>query len=340
MRVQWKKLGSILLVGALSFMLLTACGNNDDAKEEQTETATATDEIPTVGIIQYMEHGSLDAAREGVIDGLEEAGFVEGESIEFLNQNAQGDQSNLQSISQQFTSNDVDAVIAIATQSAQAMASASEEIPIVGTAITDYVSAKLADSEEEPGHNVTGTNDKTPVEEQIDLLEELVPDIKKVGTIYSSSEINSELQVEALEAELKKRDMELVKMTVSNVNDIQQAATNLVTEEVEAIYVPTDNTVASAMSNLSGVTDPKGIPLLCGATDMVKDGGTISLGVNYYDLGKSAGEYLATILKGEGEPATMPIKQADSFDIVVNDEALKTLKIELPDSIKDRVTTE
>ena len=323
---QWKKWSSLALIGALSFTFFSGCANK--------EQATTNDEIPTVGIIQYVEHKSLDATREGFLEGMQEAGYEEGKNIQYISQNAQGDQSNLQTIAQQLVAKHVKAVFAIATPSAQTMASASTDIPIVGSAITDYVSAKLVDSNEKPGRNVTGTSDITPIKEQVDLLLKIVPNAKTIGTIYSSSEVNSELQVEALEKEVVARGLTLKKITVSNVNDIQQAASSLVVDGVDAIYVPTDNTVASAMSNLTGITDPKNIPVMCGANAMVEDGGTFALGIDYHKLGKDSADFVVKILKGEANPSEMPIGISKQFEIVVNKNAIEAMGITLPDDMR------
>jgi len=274
-----------------------------------------------------------------MIDGLKDNGFEEGKNLEIDQQNAQGDQSNLQSISQQFVSNEVDLILAIATPAAQVMASATEEIPIVGTAITSYVDAGLVQSDEAPGTNVTGTSDMNPVEAQINLLLQLVPDAKTVGTIYTASEKNSEVQVDILKSVCEAKGLTVEERTISSVNDIQQAAQSLV-NEVDVLWLPTDNNVASAMPQVVGVTDEAGLATICGEESMVRAGGTATYGFSYYKLGYNAGVMAAQILKGESVPAEMPIGYMPEEDCVaiVNTDALTALNLEAPAELMENAT--
>lgn len=324
-----KKILSVIAMGALVATALVGCGQSGDGDASKEDK----DKIK-IGVIQSIEHGSLDAANKGFVDGLAEAGYVDGKNITIVQQNAQGDQSNLQSIAQQFVSNHMDMIFAITTQAAQASASATTEIPIIGTAITDYVTAKLVDSNEKPGRNVSGTSDMNPIDKQVQLLKELVPDVKTIGTIYSSSEANSIEQVKELKEVLKKNNIALKEVTVSSVNDIQQAAKNLVGDGIQAIYVPTDNTIAAAMSNLVGITNDAKIPVMTGATAMVDDGGTIALGVDYYQLGKQSAEMAIKVLEKKVDIKDLPIEVSKKFDIVVNEKALEKMGIKLPESIQ------
>lgn len=238
---KWMKGIAVAAIAAMSMGMLAGCGGNTGNKQGEADGQTYK-----IGVVQLMQHGALDQANQGMIDGLKDNGFEEGKNLEIDQQNAQGDQSNLQSISQQFVSNEVDLILAIATPAAQVMASATEEIPIVGTAITSYVDAGLVQSDEAPGTNVTGTSDMNPVEAQINLLLQLVPDAKTVGTIYTASEKNSEVQVDILKSVCEAKGLTVEERTISSVNDIQQAAQSLV-NEVDVLWLPTDNNVASAM---------------------------------------------------------------------------------------------
>ena len=187
--MNWKK-GIAVALSAISIMAMVAgCGSN-----------TATNDQKKIGVIQLVEHPSLDAANKGFVDGLASKGYKDGENIKLDQQNAQADQSNLNSIAQRFVSDKKDLVLAIATPAAQTMANASHDIPIMGTAITDYVTAKLVQSNEHPGGNVSGTSDMNPVEQQVDLILQVLPNTKTIGTIYSSSEVNSQIQVEKMKA--------------------------------------------------------------------------------------------------------------------------------------------
>ena len=217
--MNWKK-GIAVALSAISIMAMVAgCGSN-----------TATNDQKKIGVIQLVEHPSLDAANKGFVDGLASKGYKDGENIKLDQQNAQADQSNLNSIAQRFVSDKKDLVLAIATPAAQTMANASHDIPIMGTAITDYVTAKLVQSNEHPGGNVSGTSDMNPVEQQVDLILQVLPNAKTIGTIYSSSEVNSQIQVEKMKAYAATKGVKVEEVTVSNVNDIQQAAQNLVSQ--------------------------------------------------------------------------------------------------------------
>ena len=223
----------------LSLGLLAGCGGEKKAADNSKK-------VVNVGIVQLVEHDALDAANKGFIAGMAAKGFKENENVKYDRQNAQADQSNLQNIAQRFVSNKVDLICAIATPAAQTMANATKDIPIVATAVTDYEAAKLVASNSEPKGNVTGTSDMNPIKEQLELLLKLVPGAKTIGTIYCSSEVNSQLQAELLKKYAAEKGVQVEEATVSNVNDIQQAAQSLV-GKVDAVYVPTDNVLASAM---------------------------------------------------------------------------------------------
>lgn len=270
----------------LAMGLLGGCGS--DKKD-------AADKKVNVGIVQMVEHDALDAANKGFVDGMAAKGFKEGQNVVYDRQNAQADQSNLQNIAHRFVSNKVDLICAIATPAAQTVANVAHDIPIVATAVTDYEAAKLVKSNDKPGGNVTGTTDMNPVEEQLNLLLKLVPNAKTIGTIYCSSEVNSQLQVELLKKAAAAKGITVKEATVSTVNDIQQAARSL-TGEVQAIYVPTDNVLASAMPTLNVVTTEAKLPVICGEGGMVKSGGLATLGIDYYKLGVQTGEMAADIL--------------------------------------------
>ena len=325
--MNWKK-GIAVALSAITVMAMVAgCGSNTTSGDQKK-----------IGVIQLVEHPSLDAANKGFVDGLASKGFKDGENIKIDQQNAQADQSNLNSIAQRFVSDKKDLVLAIATPAAQTMANASHDIPIMGTAITDYVTAKLVQSNEHPGGNVTGTSDMTPVEKEVDLIIALVPNVKRIGAIYTSSEINSQLQVEKMKAYAATKGITVVEATVSNVNDIQQAATNLVNQDVQAIYTPTDNVLASAMSNLVAITDPAKIPVFGGEDNHVKGGAVMSLSVDYYKLGYQTGLMAAKVLTGEAKVEDMPIEMQKEFKLVVNKDKLQKLGITLPEDLMNKAT--
>ena len=313
-----------LVIGASLVMalgLLAGCGGEKKAAPEK--------KMVKVGIVQLVEHSALDAANKGFVDGMAANGYKENENVTYDRQNAQADQSNLQNIAQRFVSGKVDLICAIATPAAQTMANATKDIPIVGTAITDYAEAKLVASNKEPKGNVTGTTDMNPIKEQVDLMLKIMPQTKNVGVVYSSSEVNSQLQVKILKEVLAAKNINVVEATVSNVNDIQQAAQSLV-GKVDAVYAPTDNVIASAMPTLVAITDEAKIPVFCGEGGMVKAGGLATVGIDYYKLGLQTGAMAARILSGKEKPATMAIESQKEMQTIVNEEAAKKLGITIP----------
>jgi len=313
---------------ALAAMVVGAAGCGSS-----TQTGAKDKKSYKVGVIQLVQHPALDAANKGFIDGLKSKGFEEGKNVTFDQQNAQGDQSNLQTIAQRFVSNKDDLVCAIATPAAQTMANATKDIPIVGTAITDYKVAKLVKDSSKPGTNVTGTTDMNPVEAQIDLLVKIMPKAKTVGFIYNSSEVNSQLQIDLAKKAAAARGLATVEATVSSVNDIQQAAQSLM-GKVDALYIPTDNVMASAMPNLIKITDEAKVPVFCAEAGMLKAGGVATLGIDYYKLGFQTGEMAADILFGKSKPQDMAIQSQKTFTVTLNEEAIKKLGLTIPDDVR------
>lgn len=280
---RWMKTAA---VAAMVSAALTGCG--EDKKAEAPKT---------IGIVQLVEHDALDAANRGITDALKERGVT----MEIDRQNAQADQSNLRNIAQRFVSHNYPLIFAIATPAAQTVANATSTTPIVATAVTDFAVAKLVKDNNKPGTNVTGSSDMNPIAAQTELLLKLVPNAKTVGTIYNSSEINSQLQIDILRKELEKHGVALAEATISSVNDIQQAAQSLV-GKVDVMYVPTDNVVASSMPTLYRVTQAAKLAVVAGEAGMVRSGATATVAVDYYNLGKIAGNMGADILEGKAKP--------------------------------------
>ncbi|HHU32865.1 MAG TPA: ABC transporter substrate-binding protein [Clostridia bacterium] len=335
-----KKLVMGVLIAGLLVLNVGCSGNgspnNDDSTSTEDVTQKPAQEHFDVGIIQYMSHGALDAAREGFIAGLADNGYVEGKNITFDYQNAQGDQSNLSTISDRFVNDKVDLILAIATPAAQAVAGKTSDIPILGTAITDYVAARLVDSNEAPGGNVSGTTDMNPVKEQIDLLVKLVPNAETVGVLYTSSEDNSIVQAAMAKEAIENLGLNYVEVTVTNSNDVQQATQSIV-GQCDAIYIPTDNVFSSAMPVVHGVTSQSKTPVICGETGMAKEGGLATLGTSYYELGYQTGIMAAKVLNGEAEPATMPIESAKKFDYYINGAVAEEFGITIPSDLEQYV---
>ena len=319
------KLLALGVTTMLATGIMAGCGGSEQASSGGGKTYK-------IGVVQLVEHSALDAANKGFVDGLKELGFEEGKNVTFDQQNAQADQSNLQNIAQRFVSGKMDLICAIATPAAQSIANATKDIPILGTAITDYVGAKLAASNDKPGANVSGTSDMNPIKEQVDLLQKLCPNAKTIGVIYCSSEVNSEVQVKAMAEYAASKGLMVKTATISTVNDIQQAAQSLV-GDVDAFYVPTDNVIASAMPTLVAITDAAKKPVICGEPNMVKAGGLATYGIDYYKLGVQTGHMAADVLEGKAKPADMPIQTAKDLKVVINKKNAAALGITLPEDV-------
>ena len=296
------------------------------------ETAQASDASYHIGIVQIVTHAALDAAREGFKQALADAGL----DVVYDEQNAQNDQSTLNTIGNQFVSEKEDLILAIATPSAQSMAAITTTIPILGTAITDYASAKLVDSDAVPGGNVSGTSDMNPIADQIALINELFPDAETIGCIYNGGEDNSVLQAGIAKTEIEKLGKTYTEITVTSTNDVQQAMQTLV-GKCQAIYIPTDNTLASAMAIVGEVANAAKIPVFCGESNMVAAGGLATLGINYHDLGYQTGLMAVEILVNGATPATMPVQYATGFDAYINGETAAAIGYTVPEKYADAV---
>jgi len=309
-----------MLVIALAGVLLAGCG-----KKEKTFK---------IGINQLVRHEALDASYQGFVDALEDAGYIDGENIKIDYQNAQNDQSTLNTIATKLVNDGSDLILAIATPSAQAVANATRDIPILVTAVTDPAGSDLVESNEAPGGNVTGTSDLTPVRKQIELLTQLVPDAKKIAILYSSSESNSKIQVDMAKEAAEEFNLEVVDATVSSTNDIEQVVQSLV-GKIDAIYAPTDNTIASGMPTVAMVANANGIPVICGEEGMVSKGGLATYGIDYYKLGWLTGKQAVRIIKDNAQTATMPIEYLpeDEYSLTINQEVANQLGIVIPEEL-------
>ena len=324
-RKKWKKYCAILVTAAMVCGMGTACGNQNEKKKYK------------IGIVQLVSHGAGESATEGFKQALTDNGLVDGETVTLIEQNGQNEQSNLESIAQSFLSEEVDLICAVSTSTAQVMAAATDEIPIVGTAITNYEEARLVESNEAPGYNVTGTSDQNPVEKQGELLLQLVPEAKTVGIVYNASEVNSQLQVANMKEYLQKNNVVVEEAIFADINHMQQATQSLV-GKVEAIYLPTDNAVASSMAQVVIVAEEAKLPVICGAITQVEAGGLATYGIDYYQLGYRSGEMAVKILSGEAKPATMPIEFADEnqLTLVINKEEAERIGLTIPQALTEQ----
>lgn len=318
-------LASITAAAALT---LTACSGGSDSSGGDD----ASGETLKVGISQFAPHPALDAATEGFQEAFEEAGL----DVEFELENAQGEQQNAVTIAQNFSTSDLDLVLAVATPSAQAAAQAITDKPVLFTAVTDAVEAELVESNEKPGGNVTGTSDAVPedaLQGQFDLIKELVPDAKKVGIVYASGEVNSEVQVKNATEVADGMGIEIVTQTVTTANDIAQATEAL--GDVDAIYVPTDNMVVTGVAALVQVAEEKKIPVIAAEAGTVEGGAIATLGIDYKALGKQTGEMAVKILQDGADPAEMPVEFAKTLANTVNPAAAERMGVTLPDSVTE-----
>lgn len=316
---------SVVLVLALALPLMSGCAS------KPTEG-----EVYRIGIAQIATHPALDAAREGFIEAMADEGFVEGVNVEYDVGNANGDMSVAATIAQKFASEKVDLILAIATPMAMACAATTNDIPIVFNCVTDPVASELVDSWEKPGGNVSGVSDWADVATQIKLILEICPDVKKLGTVYNAGEPNSLVQIEELEKCAPGLGIEeIVPRSVSTSADVMTAAYTL--EGVDAVWIPTDNTVASAYEAIVKVCEEKRIPLFGADVAIVEIGAIGTPGISYRRHGEQSGKFAARVLRGES-PANMPVEKCEMTDLCINLAAAERMGITVPQSVLDRAT--
>ncbi|GAA0180528.1 ABC transporter substrate-binding protein [Clostridium sediminicola] len=302
------------------------CSNNEKVEDSKKE-----DEQKRIGIIQIVEHPSLNTIRESFIEQLEEQGFKDGENVTIDYQNAQGDQTNLKTISNKFVNKKYDLIVAIATPSAQSVVGATDEIPVIFSACTDPLGAGLVLDMNKPGKNVTGTSDAVSAEKIMELAKRITPDIKTVGALYNSSETNSISVVNNLKEYAAANGMEVIEATVTNSSEVQQVTQSLV-GKVDALFSPIDNTIATALPVVSQISNKAQVPFYVGADSMVKDGGLATYGINYSILGKETADMAVQILNGKN-PGDIPVKTMTDMDIYLNQKTANELGIEIPSDV-------
>ncbi len=329
MRMQSKRMKMVaVLVVCLLVLGASAC-------TQQKEPAESSEsKIIKLGIIQYATHPSLDAARQGFLDTLAANGYEDGDLLKVVVGNGEGDQPTIRSIAQQFSEEDFDLLLAIATPAAQAMANATKDIPILITAVTDPVVAKLVESLQKPNTNVTGTSDYVSISTQLDLVVSIVPSANRLGVIYNSGEENSIVQVAELKQFAEDNGLTVVEATPTNSSEVLQAAQSLI-GKVDAVYVPTDNTVVSGLEAVVKVCNEERIPLFPGEGDSVARGGVATAGVNYYKLGQQTGEQALRVIRG-AKPGDMPVEIQSDVSVIVNLKAAAIVGIDIPQEILDK----
>ena len=318
MKVVRKLLAPLLVVGILLTSLISLHQLKADKKKD----------VFRIGISQFITHQSLDATREGFVDELAKQGYVEGKNIEIDLQNAQGEQRNLKTISQQLAESS-DVVLAIATPSAQSLANTTQTTPVIFSAVTDPVSAKLVESREHPGGNVTGTSDQSSdaISTQINLIKKVLPKAKTIGILYTQSEPNSVVQKDEAKRLLEEKGFTVVEKTILDSNNVKAAAESLMAE-VDMVFVPTDNIISSTMETVKQVSVKHKVPVFGGSTEMIAVGGLYNYGTNYEELGRQTARMLIRVLKGE-KPENIAVELPEKLELHTNKEMADALGIDI-----------
>lgn len=323
----------VLIVLVCTCLMFVGC--------EKKQEKLVDKDVINVGILQLVTHTALGAAKDGFIAGLKEAGFEDGKNIKITVKNPEADTPTLNQMAVELVRS-CDIVLAIATPAATALQTAAEkegkDIPILFTAVTDAVDAQLVESNEKPGGNITGTSDINPVADQVDLIKELIPGVKKFGILYNISEPNSIVQARLAKEEAQKQGIEVIEKTATDAASLPSVAQQLINDGAEAFYLPTDNLVASNMPAIVEKTNAAKVPTICGEGGMVENGGSITYGINYFNLGKQTAAMAVKIFNGT-KPADIPVETqpADALEVTANEEAFRQMGIEIPESIKNRI---
>jgi putative ABC transport system substrate-binding protein len=318
-----KSLSALALVAASAFAL-SGCAAGEPS-------ASGSDDMITIGISQIVQHQALDDAREGFKQAFADAGYVEGTDIAFDEQNAQGEQATASTIAAKFAADKVDLVLAIATPTAQAAVQTITDIPVLFTAVTEPEEAGLVESWDKPGSNVTGTSDLNPVKEQLELIQEILPDAKSVGIIYSSGEVNSEVQVKLAKEAAKDLGLTIEEATVTNSSEVAQATVSL--GDVDAIYIPTDNRVTEGLEAVIQYSETNQIPLFGAENGQVERGAIATYGISYTDLGYQTGGMAIRILEDGENPADMPVETLDTIEFILNPAAAERMGVTLSEEL-------
>ncbi|SIO33590.1 ABC transporter substrate binding protein [Salinivibrio sp. ES.052] len=297
---------------------------------------SAMADTATVAVSQIVEHPALDAVRNGLADGLKAKGYTQGENLDFKYQTAQGNPAIAVQIARQYVGEQPDVLVGIATPSAQALAAATRSIPVIFTAVTDPIGAKLVKDMKAPVGNVTGLSDLSPVSQHVALAKELLPNITSIGVVYNPGEANAVTLVELLKEAAKQHGIKVIEGTALKSADVQSAA-QVVATQSDVIYAPTDNTVASAIDGLVAAANSADTPVIGGSPSYIPNGAVVALGFDYYSVGVQTADYVAAVL--EGKPvSSLPAKVAEGSDLAVNRAAAKKLGLEVPASILDRAS--
>ncbi|WP_105134360.1 tryptophan ABC transporter substrate-binding protein [Streptococcus suis] len=298
-------------------------------KEQSSQSASS--EKVKIGVLQFVTHDSLDEIYKGIKAGLEEGGYSITDNLEIDFMNAEGDQSQVQTMSKKLVDNGNELLIGIATPAAQGLANATTELPIIMGAVTDPVGANLVTDLKNPGGNITGVSDQTPVADAVSLIKEITPDAKTIGVLYSSNEDNSKIQVAEFKAAAEEAGYTVLEYAVASSNEIA-ATVEVASSKADVLFTPVDNTVASAFSTVVSVANKTKTPIFTSVEDMVEGGGIASVTLSQYDLGVATGKMAAKILDG-ANPANTPVQIFNEGTVVVNQKVAKELGITLSDDV-------
>ena len=313
----------LVMIAMAMLLMLSACTNQEGGNETPAE-----DRKYSVGVVQLVQHAALDDATNGFVDELKKQ---LGDDVDIDVKNAAGDSATCATIAQGFVNNSVDLIMANATPALQAASSATGDIPVLGTSVTDYASALGMDSfTGSTGINVSGTSDLPPLDEQAQMILDLFPEAKTVGIIYCSSEANSIYQVNAVQAYLEDKKIKVIPVSFTDSNDIAMVTEGLCSQ-IDVLYIPTDNTAASCSQTIAGVIIPAGIPAITGDEGTCIGCGVATLAISYYDLGVETGKMAAEILKGNADVSTMDIRYSGAPIKKYNKDICDQLGIEIPD---------
>lgn len=325
-RIRFLSLALLGLTGAMG-LGLSSCGGGD--------TSGSSTDMPFVAVSQFVEHPSLDAVQEGLKDELGEAGYTDGENLRWELESAQSNPATATQIAQKYAGASPSVIVAIATPSAQSAVSEAGNVPVIFSAVTDPLAAGLVDTVEKPGGLVSGVSDLSPVKDHLDLMKEVLPEAKTIGVIYSAGEDNSVSLVKLVKENAEASGFDQVQeATVASSSEVATAARSLI-GSVDAIYVPTDNTVVSAFESVVQVGQENDVPVFSGDTDSVERGAIASLGFNYYDIGTQTGEMVVKVLKGT-KPGDLPVEFANILRLHVNPAAAESMGVTLPESVLER----
>ncbi len=294
------------------------------------------EKVVKIAVSQIVEHPALDATRNGLLDGLKARGYIDGKNMKFEYKTAQGNPAIAVQIARQFVGENPDILVGIATSSAQALAAVTHSIPIVFTAITDPVGAKLVKTLKHPGGNITGLSDMSPVEQHVELIKELVPGIKTIGVVYNPGEANAVSLIKMLKASAAKNGLKVIEATALKSADVQ-AATQAIATKSDIIYALIDNTVASSIEGMIVAANQVKTPVFGAATSYVERGAVASLGFDYYQIGVQTADYVADILEGK-KPGDIDVRVAQGSDLIINKGAAAKIGLKIPQSILDRAT--